>query len=335
MRTEETTYCNTANRLRPLNSAWRGAARQKRAHLIRIWMRARVSMARAWEAAHALPSVFGGTDMGAQKAAWQASFVAEAAALARKEHAQGLLDLVKAFETVPHAVLVAAARALGYCLVLLRLSLAAYRLARTVSVDGAHSRKIRATRGITAGSGFATSELRVLLHPLMDFLHSAWADILVVKLYVDDLTLSVFGTPQWVIRALAKVIDVVVDWLERRLGMLVSEDKSKVLATKDSIAVAIVEATATNRVTATTRAKMLGVDSVGGHRRATATFQQRLANFSNTVSRFHAIRKLGGDAKQMLRTAGFLALTYDCDIFGLSDSALQIARARIATAASP
>ena len=34
--------------------------------------------------------------------------------------------------------------------------------AAVVGIDGGFSRKIRATRGITAGSGFATSELRVL-----------------------------------------------------------------------------------------------------------------------------------------------------------------------------
>ena len=37
------------------------------------------------------------------------------------------------------------------------------------------SRKVQATRGITAGSGFATSELRVLLLPMMRHLHTAWA----------------------------------------------------------------------------------------------------------------------------------------------------------------
>ena len=66
-------------------------------------------MARAWEASNCLPSLYGGKGMGAQKAAWQAAFTAEAAALSKLEHAQALLDLVKAFETVPHWILVLAA----------------------------------------------------------------------------------------------------------------------------------------------------------------------------------------------------------------------------------
>ena len=36
---------------------------------VRIWMRSRVCDVRAWEAATALPSIFGGAGMGAQKAA--------------------------------------------------------------------------------------------------------------------------------------------------------------------------------------------------------------------------------------------------------------------------
>ena len=46
-------------------------------------------------------------------AAWQAAFVAESASLADADHVQVLLDLVKAFETVPHDVLASAAVARG------------------------------------------------------------------------------------------------------------------------------------------------------------------------------------------------------------------------------
>ena len=94
--------------------------------------------------------------MGAQKASWQEAFTAESACLAGLDYANALLDLVKAFETVPHWVLVEAAKLNGYPMVILQLSLAAYRLARSIGVDGVYSRLIIATRGITARSGFAT-----------------------------------------------------------------------------------------------------------------------------------------------------------------------------------
>ena len=74
--------------------------------------------------------------MGAQRAAWQAAFAAELAGLRRLDHVQVLLDLVKAFETIPHDQLISAALAKGYSMCLLSLSLAAYRLQRTLGVDG-------------------------------------------------------------------------------------------------------------------------------------------------------------------------------------------------------
>ena len=80
--------------------------------------------------------MFGGPGMGAQKAAFQISVVAEVAALEQVDFAAGLLDLVKAFETVPHHVLVAIAIQLGYPLPLLRLCLAAYRMKRSIGVEG-------------------------------------------------------------------------------------------------------------------------------------------------------------------------------------------------------
>ena len=108
-------------------------------------------------------SIFGGPDIGAQKATHQVAFMAELAALKRQEFGAGMLDLANAVETVPHDVLVQCAPAAGYPLMLFRLCLEAYRLKRVVGVEGIYSKQIVATRGITTGAGFADLELRILL----------------------------------------------------------------------------------------------------------------------------------------------------------------------------
>ena len=303
--------------------------------LIRVWMRARVNHARAWEKEHASDSVFAGADMGAQKAAWQASYTAEAASLAGEDHAQALLDLIKAFETVPHAVLVAVARHLNYPIRLLKLSIAAYRLRRSVGIDGAYSATVQATRGITAGSGFATTELRVLLLDLVVLLKARWPIILTIKLYVDDLTLAACGLPQKVIKTLAAAVDFAVEYLEGSLRMAVSSKKSKVLASRPAIAEAVLEAASSSRTSTTTRAKLLGVDSVGGGRRSTATFRARLSAFSETVNKYQSLRRAGANTVQMVRTAGPPALMYGCECFGVSDTNLEKARGKIVKAAAP
>ena len=112
---------------------------------------------------------------GAQRAAWAAAFAAEASAAQGKQHLASLLDLVKAFERIPHHLVAAAAARLGYNLVVLRLSLAAYRLARAIGVEGTFSCLLIATRGLTAGSGFATIELRLLLTEVLVIATKRWA----------------------------------------------------------------------------------------------------------------------------------------------------------------
>jgi hypothetical protein len=76
---------------------------------IRIWFRVKLITIKIWEKQNEMESVFGGPGMGAQKAAFQISVVAEVAAMEKVEFGAGLLDLVKAFETVPHHILVAIA----------------------------------------------------------------------------------------------------------------------------------------------------------------------------------------------------------------------------------
>eukprot|EP00973_Karenia_brevis_P056666 7882836-Karenia_brevis.AAC.1 len=150
-----------------------------------------------------MPCIFGGAGRGAQRAAWQAAFMAECAALDGQDHAQALLDLVKAFEKIPHHALVSAALAKGYNMAVLRLSLAAYRLARSVGIDGVHSRLVRAVRGITAGSGFATSELRLLLQGVVQAVDMRWKGQIGISLYVDDLTLAATGPSRHVVGLVA------------------------------------------------------------------------------------------------------------------------------------
>ena len=300
--------------------------------VIRIWMRARYGLARAWQATHSLPVTFGGVGGSAPYAAWQAAMTAECAALDHLDHVQALIDLVKAFETVPHHILVRFAIARGYPVVLLRLSLASYRLVRSVGVDGVYSRCIVATRGITAGAGFATVELEVLLFDTILGLQ-AWSPTLVVKVFIDDITLAACGLPRVIIRVLVEALDFLVQQLEVHLRMLVSDGKSKVLAGRPSIAAAVLKAIESDKLALTRHGKLLGTDTVGGRRRSTITFLERVQTFSEARPRIHALRRVGVNSAQIVRTAGTPAVMYGCEVMGLSDSALHLARSRLSSAA--
>ena len=229
---------------------------------VRIWMRARAWIAQAWEAAHASPRLFGGKGMGAQRAAWTAAFQAEAAALDTMSHAVALLDLVKAFERIPHWHLVQAALRHGYPIVLLRLSLAAYRIRRAVGVAGVFSCTLIATRGITVGSGFATTELRLLLGTVVA-VASRWWRLADLKLYVDDLTIAATAKRDAAVGIVAGIVDFVVRHFEVHLELEVSATKSIAIGSDVATARSLYARTATTKLCPKRASKMLGAPSGG------------------------------------------------------------------------
>jgi len=124
-----------------------------------------------------------------------------------------LLDLVKAFERIRHAYLLKAAIQHAYPLWLLRLSLATYRLFRIVRVGAACSQTVQATRGITAGSGFATSEMRLAVLTPLDDAHRAHPTV-VPTAFVDDIACELAATESILLTHLVGFVLIVCNALE-------------------------------------------------------------------------------------------------------------------------
>lgn len=112
--------------------------------------------------------MYAGEGKGADIAAWRQAARSEAAILKGNAYAQLLLDLVKASASVRHWLLVREALKLGYPLMTLRLSLAAYSMGRILKVGEALSQVLNPIRGIRAGSGFATYEMRLAMITVVD-----------------------------------------------------------------------------------------------------------------------------------------------------------------------
>lgn len=303
--------------------------------IIRVWMRARVYVAREWEAANQRSCLYGGPSMGAQRASWQASFAAETVARSGKYFAQSLLDLVTAFEMIPHHLIVSAARTHGFSPWFLRLSLAAYRLPRAIGVEGVYSRLIVASRGITAGSGFATTELRILLLDIVDQAYQLFPS-LELAVYVDDITPYYSGySPSAVVQRVARAADFFVDTLQKEYLLEVSTQKSYVLASSMKLAQRVAAASLSGKLAGKRSGKLFGAPIGGGRRRNVRTLKKMLHDFRGKAHCIQALRRAGVRVATIVRAAGTPAVTYGVECTGAGNSHLQAMRSTIASAAAP
>jgi len=121
------------------------------------------------------------------------------------------------------------------------MSLCAYRAPRAIGCGGTFSRLVVATQGITAGSGMATTELRILFLTMVDESYRIFANIGVsFSYYVDDVAIEVWGTLQFVSAYAPRATNFIVDFMEGPLELGVSETKSGVIASDTRIAKSVV-----------------------------------------------------------------------------------------------
>ena len=104
--------------------------------LRRLWMRTRKQIAADWEESQQKPYLYAGKKKGATVAAWKQGFRAELAGSCGRSvsYCETLLDLVKAFDMVPHWLLIREGLSLGYPMWLLRLSIATSKMTRVVRI---------------------------------------------------------------------------------------------------------------------------------------------------------------------------------------------------------
>ncbi len=299
--------------------------------LVRVWMRLRRGMIAQWEQEHDKPYLLAGAGRGADTAAWKQAARAECAAGAGASYAQLLLDLEKAFELVDHRVLIDEAIAVGFPLPLLRLSLAAYRLPRALAIEGTYSSLIDPLRGITAGSGMATAELKVLLYRLLAAVAKKYPQ-LTLSAYVDDVSAEAVGSAK-------AVSDVIVGaGLELcegmcKLGLRLSRSgKCNCTATTDAIGNNIADRMKAFGVVFMRRVKSLGVGLGAGKRRHAAVQKTRLGKFVQKLRRIIALACSGVSAVKLLRTGAAAVMTYGDDTIGVADSALLQRRRAVAAA---
>ena len=154
--------------------------------------------------------IYAGAGKGADIAAWKQAARAELAETFKWKtaYAQALLDLVKAFDRVPYWLLVQEARELGFPMWMLRLPIATYRLPRVVRVDKSYSGIIIALRGITAGSGLATTEMRLCMLRIIERALLA-RPLVAPTLFVEDVSAECTSPDRVIVKELGGFVEKV------------------------------------------------------------------------------------------------------------------------------
>ena len=262
--------------------------------------------------------------------AWRHAQRAEHAADAGATFAQLLLDVQKCFEHVPHHILVQEAAALGYPLPLLRLAIAGYRLPRTVAIGGVHSSLVLAESGIAAGSGLATTELRVLLLRLLDSVKARCPQVK-MSAYVDDITADAAGTAATAPSCIIEVGRLLCQGLER-LGLTLSLGKCFVLATSPAVAQTVAMGLQQWAVKVASHAKAPGVGVAADARRNAKVQRARWGALTARLRRLAILLKETLSVARLFRTGITAAFTYGDDITGVSPSTLEARRKTVAAA---
>ena len=301
--------------------------------IIRWWMRMRLDVVRVWQSQHERPFFYAGPRKGAEVASWKQAATSELAMASHKlSYASVLLDMIKCFERVPHHVLLYMGERFQYPLLVLRLSIAAYRLARSVVVDGLCSALLVASRGITAGAVHATIELRLLLVEVM-----SRADLVPytsIYLYVDDATFDAIGPSPVVEQAVVQAVRIFTEGMQE-LEMEFSDTKNVCIASSPDLARAIAARLPGLGIKVRRSAKSLGAPVSGGKVRNVEVQRKRLAAFKVRKTLFRKLRRWVGASRthRVIRTGGAAALVYGGATMGVSNTMLAAQRSAVAMAA--
>ena len=205
--------------------------------LYRWWARARRPLAERWEADNDHPFFAASKGRTAIDPVYRRAVRAEAATAEGKCVVTGLWDIAKLFERIVHALLVRRAGRCGAPMRALRVCLSMYRAVRYLTISPFVATPVRATVGVAAGCGFATTWVKVYsLEPLVEALAEISASIppLVTanaEIYIDDLQWDVeAGTEEEAASAFVSVAQVLSDTIQVGMCADLAYDKAAVVA---------------------------------------------------------------------------------------------------------
>ena len=249
---------------------------------------------------------------------------AEVAATAEKKvkYAQALLDLVKAFDRIPQWLLVREAIALGYPLEATPFVDRSVQAQQGYPIGGVVSHSVVALRGITAGSGFATAEMRLIMIRAVDAAIKLFPRVN-PTLFVDDLAADMTGPTNHVVDQLGGFIEEVALFI-KDTNQELSSTKSLCTASHKEVGELLCKRWAAKGISIEykERVKALGAGLGAGVRRNMTVLRERYHKYRQRIPKFRRLRKIGVDTARLVRT-GIRAMTYGSAITGVPNGLLR------------
>ena len=250
------------------------------ASLVRLWERVRKPVVAGWRCTIERSYNWAAKGRSTEAAVWKQSIQAEAARASGLEPAACLIDLVKAFEMVKLELVWRFGLDLHFPPVLLKLILEACAFARHLVFQGAVAEAVWSLSAILAGGSFTTDLLLIIMVRPCDQIASRIGDG-DLWLFVDDLTLHVWGSLSDVARRLDDVVSLAIVQLEEDLELQVSRSmphaKTVVVASSKHLATAMQPLTSALGIKTCTEAKLLGIDFSSGRKQGRSAQKKRIA----------------------------------------------------------
>ena len=293
----------------------------------RIWTRVRLPIVQDWERDRPSDIFWATAGRGADVAVHAAAIQCDVAVSKGRTAAGGQIDVWKCFEVLTHVTIVEQALLSGFPLDILRVAISMYRSERYLVLDKATAGPVFCAKGVTAGCTLAMAILRSTLLPtLEDFYHEVCAPKeITLQVFVDDLSLLVMGSLDFVVRNTPYALRILLQRLET-LYLHAADDKRKLIATAKTAAL-ILPKIADLNFTAEPCVEQLGIDFAAGRRSNHRARDKRANVFAARLPKIrHYTRTNKAAGRRMATTAGAPSMAYGDLVYGTSETRLQFQR---------
>ncbi len=314
--------------------------------IYRLWTKVRRPYLQKWESANDRPFFASGKGRGPADVVHRQAMRNEAAVGEGLQAGALMWDMQSFFEMVKRGKLRRRARSTGFPTPLLKLALAAYDGPRMLSMEGALSRVLRGSEGVTAGCGLASTLIRVYcLEPFDDFMAHIGESVpesLTLDAFVDDLILGATGTAAEVINALDAGEGLLSDVVHIDLCCRIEKSKAVVLSSSMQVRCALERLFGARAGKGgAVNAPNLGIDYTAGANRRTQNKdgrrRARFAKLRKQLKKIVTLRRVVGRkrAARVFAAGPMQMATYGAAVNGIDDQELLKLRRAAALAYTP